>query len=197
MRTPKDADTAAVCAELTCRPLLDSIVPPFEGLGSICDRLYQKYDGCRPDHAWQRMHEQKLIYKGSCTLRAKGGVLLVIMMCLLSSWRLLKQAGQLHPGFSGEDTQSLYDKRFDDLRKMLPKHGVVGYFGDSQTDQPGVAHYYLTQYALAPLVVDNSIDHHFVVGNFADPNSTVPMNHDLVLVRDFGNGVILLENRMR
>ena len=121
----------------------------------------------------------------------------MIIMCLLSSWRLLKQAGQLHPGFSGADTQSLYDKRFDDLRKMLPKHGVVGYFGDSQTDQPGVAHYYLTQYALAPLVVDNSIDHHFVVGNFADPNSTVPMNHDLVLVRDFGNGVILLENRMR
>ena len=129
--------------------------------------------------------------------RVKGGVLLVIMMCLLSSSRLLKQAGQLQPSLLGQEPQSLYDKRFHDVRQMLPKHGVVGYFGDSQADEPGLAHYYLTQYALAPLVVDNSIDHHFVVGNFAEPNLKMPFNHDLVLVRDFGNGVILLENRMR
>lgn len=146
------------------------------------------------------MKSCKLTYKGKKVpfdflARVRGGILLVIVtICLLSDSRLLKQAGELHPSRLGREPQSLYDKRFDDVRKMLPEHGVVGYLGDS----PGnVGNYYLTQYALAPLVVDNSTDHHFVIGNFGDAHSTIPLDRDWILLRDFGNGVILLENRRR
>jgi hypothetical protein len=127
--------------------------------------------------------------------RARGGILLVIVaICLLSEFRLVKQAGRLHPSLWGREPQSLYDKRFDDVRKLLPKRGVVGYLSDS----PGnVGNYYFTQYALAPLVVDNSTDHHYVIGNFGDPHSPISINHDWVLLRDFGNGVVLFENRTR
>lgn len=127
--------------------------------------------------------------------RVRGGMLLVIVaICLLSDFRLLKQAGELHPSLLSREPQSLYDKRFDDVRKMLPKHGVIGYLSDSSGN---VGNYYLTQYALAPLVVDNSTDHHFVVGNFADAHSPISINHDWVLVRDFGDGVVLIVNRGR
>jgi uncharacterized protein YqgQ len=141
-----------------------------------------------------------LTYKGErfpfdFLARARGGILLVMVtICLLSEFRLLKQAGMLHPSLLSREPQSLYDKRFNDVRKMLPKHGVVGYLSDRSGN---VGSYYLTQYALAPLVVDNSMDHHFVIGNFGDAHSPISINHDWVLLRDFGNGVILFENRTR
>ena len=120
--------------------------------------------------------------------RGKGGTLLVVViLCLLSSYRLLKQAREQAP-------QSLDEQRFEGVRTMLPEHGVVGYFSDVPGD---VGRYYSTQYALAPLVVDNSTGHHFVVGNLSDAHSTIPISHHWVLVRDFGNGVVLFENRGR
>jgi hypothetical protein len=118
--------------------------------------------------------------------RVKSGMLLIVVfLCLLSSYRLLKQAREMKP-------QVVYEQRFDDVRKILPAHGTVGYFSDVPAD---VGRYYLTQYALAPLVVENSTNHYFVVGNLSDARSPIPMNRDWVLVRNFGNGVVLLENR--
>jgi hypothetical protein len=116
-----------------------------------------------------------------------GMILALSITCLFSSYRLLEHA-------RGQEKQGLDERRFDDIRKMLPKQGVIGYFSDAQGD---VGRYYSTQYALAPLVVDNSTDHHFVVGNLSDAHSAIPANRDWVLVRDFGNGFVLIENRGR
>jgi hypothetical protein len=80
------------------------------------------------------------------------------------------------------------DQRFSALKAVLPEWGVVGYIGE-----PGplaLGDYYLTQYALAPVVVDHSPNHDLVIGNF--PNSVsrdLPSN--LQLKKDFGNGVLL------
>ncbi len=63
----------------------------------------------------------------------------------------------------------------------------MGYIGE-----PGPAangDYYLTQYALVPLIVERSTEHPFVIGNF--PHSTPPMPDNLRLIRNFGHGVLL------
>lgn len=64
-------------------------------------------------------------------------------------------------------------------------------------DAPGTtdaANYYLAQYALAPLVIDNSRQHALVVGNFpASLPRDLPVN--LQLIEDFGNGVLLFANK--
>jgi hypothetical protein len=80
------------------------------------------------------------------------------------------------------------DQRFAALRSALPKRGVVGYVGAPGT--PALADYYLAQYALAPLVVENSPNHPLVIGNFP-PGTVALASERLRLVKDFGDGVLL------
>ena len=73
---------------------------------------------------------------------------------------------------------------------MLFRSGVVGYVG---APADSIECYYLAQYALAPLVVDRSPNHPLIVGNFPSSPSQVPEN--LEVLRDFGNGVLLLAGK--
>jgi hypothetical protein len=114
----------------------------------------------------------------------------VVALSLLSAGRFLRRpAEETRPlGI----TVSQYEKRFAPLRRVLPDHGVIGYLGaDSKYWVPN---YYATQYVLAPLVVDNSPEHDLVVGNF-DAGSEPAWPSNLVLMHDFGNGVVLLAKR--
>jgi hypothetical protein len=121
------------------------------------------------------------------------GIAVTTFLCLFSTGRLLTEVpspGHLKNGVS--DVAERSDRRFAELRRALPEYGVVGYVGDSS--ETGVADYYLTQYALAPLVIERSTNHKLVIGNFprAPRRGT---EADLVLVRDFGGGVLLFEKR--
>jgi len=86
-----------------------------------------------------------------------------------------------------------------ELRRALPSSGRVGYISDKmpwRSDDDGVVRYFLTQYDVAPVVVEVGADQQdWVIGNFEkfDPHS-VPAN--LSLAGDFGNGVMLFRKRM-
>ena len=121
---------------------------------------------------------------------------LVFILCsLLSTARIVWDALRLNrPPDSAQRVARRSDQRFAALKASLPERGVIGYVGE-----PGAAavgDYYLTQYALAPLVVDHSVNHALVVGNFP-PSPGVPAaspSDNLQLVHDFGDGVLLLAN---
>jgi hypothetical protein len=121
--------------------------------------------------------------------RTTAGILLFNFCCLLSSFRLIRNApnpADIHP-----DVAQRSEQRFASLRRQLPARGVVGYIGESGNS--GTEDYYLAQYELAPLVVERSPNHSLVVGSF--PNSQTVLPENLQLVRDFGNGVLLLANK--
>lgn len=123
-------------------------------------------------------------------LTLKAALWIFTLACLLSSARLV--VGTLTPTREVPDAQQRAGQRFAGLREALPKRGVVGYIGP--TESSALGYYYLAQYALAPLVVDLTINHPLVIGNF--PNSQperVPAS--LALVRDFGDGVLLFANK--
>jgi hypothetical protein len=116
-----------------------------------------------------------------------------ILGCLLSTVRVVTDAPnsiRLQP----DDIAKRSDQRFAALRAALPPRGVVGYVGAS--GNAAVPDYYLTQYALVPLVVDHSPNHPLVIANFPNsPPPTSPPSEHLQLVKDFGNGVLLFANR--
>jgi len=124
----------------------------------------------------------------SASPRAKCAVLLFIVCCLLSTIRILREApNPAHP--TTDDISKRSDQRFAAVKTRLPATGVIGYIGES--GDSSTPDYYLTQYALAPLVVDRSTHHGIVIGNFPlSPPSSLPPN--LRLVEDFGRGVLLL-----
>lgn len=94
----------------------------------------------------------------------------------------------------GTDGISMYEKRFDGLRPVLPPHATVGYVSDSA---PYDIEYYLTQYTLAPVTVDPKQSHDLVVGNFVNKasNPTTWNGANLDLSLDLGNGVKLFNSK--
>lgn len=113
-----------------------------------------------------------------------------ILGCLLSSARLIIDAPALHQR-EGDVIAQRSDVRFAAPRIELPPRGVIGYIGESGDP---TADYYLAQYALAPLVVDRSLNHALVIGNF--PSAPPPVQVEgLRLVKDFGNGVLLFARK--
>jgi hypothetical protein len=112
-------------------------------------------------------------------------MIVLLIGCMVSTARILTEAPAPHP----DNIAQRSDQRFAALLSALPAQGIVGYIGE-----PGnLADYYLAQYALAPLVVDRSPDHPLVVGNF--PSSSPPLPNNLQLMKDFGNGVLLLAHK--
>jgi hypothetical protein len=111
-------------------------------------------------------------------------VLIFVCGCLLSTARLVVEAPR---GHVADDLARRSDLRFASLKAALPPQGVVGYFGSSADS---IGYYYLAQYALAPLVLDHSVNHPLIVGNFPASAPQLPAN--LEVLRDFGNGVLLL-----
>jgi len=114
-------------------------------------------------------------------------LLVFVFCCLLSSARLVVEAPV--PGHSiPDEIAQRSDLRFARLKAVLPSRGVIGYVGDA--GESGIAPYYLAQYALAPLVLDHSPHHSFVVGNFSS-SATATTFENLRLLKDFGGGVLL------
>ena len=129
-------------------------------------------------------------------LAAKAAVAVLILFALLSNLHWLLR-GDFDPDFPRRDRISQYERRFEGLKKILPTHGVVGYLSHRQAQDirfdAGTAEFYLTQYALAPLIVIHSPERDLVIGNFGafrvDPE--IFKDRDLTLIKDFGNGVML------
>lgn len=132
------------------------------------------------------MHQRPLPAKAQAGLYALLALALISSLSfLLDSIQYFRINGTELSGSSG------YIVRFDALRKDLPTSGKVGYWSNADQD-PGDLEFHLTQYALAPVVLDKTGAHPFVVGNIAkDPKPEELQAKGLALVKDYGLGVVL------
>jgi hypothetical protein len=100
-----------------------------------------------------------------------------------------------------EDGIERYTDRLEQLRTLLPRTGRVGYVGDVpadaiSTNPDALKTYGLTQYALVPLVVRPGTGYPFIIGNFSNPVAAARARKELMVVRDFGNGLMLLQKQI-
>lgn len=132
------------------------------------------------------------------TPRILGAALCIAAVSLLSIGRFFFQVADFFPKAPSPDGVTDFNSRFQGLRAMLPPKGIIGYMTDPETpaaDTNAQAEYHLTQYALAPVLVVYSQDHRFVIGNFHKTVTTGSLrDRGFKLVREFGNGIALLEN---
>jgi hypothetical protein len=82
------------------------------------------------------------------------------------------------------------------VRQALAGQRHVGYISNETIEGGyiGTERYNLTQYAVAPIVVELGPTREFVIGDFSETEPH-PIPDDLVIVRDFGNGVMLLRQK--
>jgi hypothetical protein len=120
--------------------------------------------------------------------RVRLGTGLIALLALVSTLgQFAKDWKAFDPRQIGNDGITLYENRFDRLKNLLPPRGVIGYTSDTEAYN---IEFYLTQYALAPVIVDPKLGHPLVVGNFVNRNSA-PQDATLTLRVDFGNGLRL------
>ncbi len=106
---------------------------------------------------------------------------------------------QWDPSAIGKDARSLWEERLQRLRNDLPKQGTVGYI--SEQDIPGAPfdpidtneEYALTQYFLAPLIVQRGTDYEYVIGNFGSPDYDYQVEKTLGVEQaaSYGMGIFL------
>jgi len=90
---------------------------------------------------------------------------------------------------------SSYIHRFEGVKEVVEPYSVVGYLYRGDID---IRNYYLTQYAMAPLVVANNPNMPLVIGNFGKvtPRFLKNIIHPRYrIIKDFGNGVMLLKKK--
>jgi len=133
--------------------------------------------------------------------RVKTGLALLIFFALLSNQRLLTAWAKFDLSHVGKDDTTLYQNRFDEIRKMLPAHGMVGYSGGGlnyaeywKSDPTALRNWFLTQYTLAPVVVTLTSNHKLNIINGSAGESKPDSSADEgMTTRDLGNGMKLFD----
>lgn len=130
------------------------------------------------------------------------GIGLLLLISLLSTLKLTKPTDQFLLRFAGVrelsvDRVTLYEKRFAPLRRVLPAYGRVGYVTDENTnDYMQYENFLIVRYILTPVLVENELGHALVVGNITQQATDLQRflsRQGLTLVKDLGDGVLLLE----
>ncbi len=122
--------------------------------------------------------------------KLKVAMIILVCSCLFSTARIIRYAPKPW-NLAPDNIAQRSDQRFAAVKQALPSRGVIGYVGE--TGESALPDYYLTQYALAPLVVDRSVNHDLVLENFTGkqiPGSLAGLQE----IQEFGKGIILLRN---
>ena len=133
----------------------------------------------------------------SYAIRVKAAIAVLVCFGLSSSLLMLRGARrELHSEVLGRDPVTVFATRLKALRLDLPQYGVVGYVTDPPNDI--TQELIWTRYYLVPLIVLPSSQCHLVIGNFHKPPSTKLLSElHLVLMKDYGDGMMLLKNQER
>ena len=131
-------------------------------------------------------------------MRVTAGVLLLCVSAVLYSVEICRRTHVLTK--EPPDNITLHEMRLAELRKRLPACGRVGYVADDsdRLDTPRAwRRFATTQYSLAPVILERTTAHEFVVGVFDDPGAVpaVAAADGLLVTEEFGGGVVLFKKK--
>ena len=147
------------------------------------------------------------------SVRVRLGILLIVVLSLLSSYQLAVRWVAFDLTFIGRDEVTLNEKRFDEIKQHLPSHGVVGYWPNCSPatveqlifgNAGDLQHWFLTQYALAPVIVSPTLGQTVIICNYRPmPGSDHPgpppgtkVSADWKVI-DFENGILLCTRELK
>ena len=137
--------------------------------------------------------------KSHC-IRATIGISMIALLTLVSISNELWESYKSLDQYNKTTTDiTAFEKRFDRLKQRLPSVGVLGYIDDTTDTVNASLQYTLTRYALAPHLLEKSIRHKMVIGNFHQlpPKKALWVDQGLILIDDLGDGVLLLSKSQR
>lgn len=137
------------------------------------------------------------LYKNASSLRVLVLVGAFVVVSLLASGIMLgPSVTWLTKGTAETDYITSYENRFRAVREIVSGKGSVGYISYTNLNVVDSGfHLFLTQYSLAPTLVDRNSSSNWVIGNFplVEGEPIRPSLSGFQVIRDFGDGVVLLE----
>lgn len=131
------------------------------------------------------------------SIRRDIALILLILLAFNSGVRLLKNGLDRSP--EALFSHSLHQEgRLKNLRSLLPPRGLVGFAQDTSLENvEKLREFYLTQYALAPLILVQNGEETMEVANFKDDLSLKRWlaGKNFGVLKDDGNGVAILQKR--
>ena len=84
-------------------------------------------------------------------------------------------------------------ERLNEARAIIPEDAVIGYLTDLEPGVVASSIFNITQYALAPRLLEQYTNQNLAIGNFSRPldYAGTGRQHGLRVERDFQNGIIL------
>ncbi|OGS18677.1 MAG: hypothetical protein A3J83_08860 [Elusimicrobia bacterium RIFOXYA2_FULL_40_6] len=99
---------------------------------------------------------------------------ILILCALIALSELAYNIGSFRTGMIGKDEISLFESRLQPLKSETRNNIVVSYVSDTTGDD-FLKEYYLTQYALAPLVVTKKQNCRFAIYSFHKPVNSIKL----------------------
>ena len=133
--------------------------------------------------------------------RIRMGIGFLIFFALLSNFQLFIDSPKFELSQVGRDEITLYQKRFDVIKGMLPARGIVGYAGGGlnyaeywNSEAAALRNWFLTQYTLAPVVVSITTNRRITIINDSGGGTDSTSSENAGgTVRDLGNGNTLFD----
>lgn len=119
---------------------------------------------------------------------------LIVVAALLPAFDISQQLRNPEIWQARQDPMTEFDRRLAPLRAALGEEMVVGYLppAGSLDAAAAAAHFTMTRYALAPVLVENDLTRALIVADGTNPRH-VPAQ--LEIARDLGEGLLLLRPR--
>jgi hypothetical protein len=94
----------------------------------------------------------------------------------------------------GTDDITLFENKFERVRRILPLFSVIGYYSDKKFD---ARTFCLARYTLSPRIIVQGLEHPFVIGNFSrftDPGEFAKA-HELSIMETVDKNIVLFKKR--
>ena len=96
----------------------------------------------------------------------------------------------------GTDDITLFENKFERVRRLLPPFSVIGYYSDKKFD---ARTFCLARYTLSPRIIVQGLEHPFVIGNFSrfvNPGEFAKA-HDLSIMETVDNNIVLFKKEIK
>lgn len=122
--------------------------------------------------------------------------LVITVFSIASSATLLRQEISRY-GHHIRASAGIPNLDWKDLRREIPDDETLGFITDRTQSESIDRALYAASYNLAPIVVEKTVNRRVLLGDFRDSSnvSTMLRRYRLRVVRDFGEGFVLLEHR--
>lgn len=134
----------------------------------------------------------------SADLRKRAALVLAVGFAVASNMRFPVKRLLGDPDYVGTDVAVEHERRLADVSEALPQRGQVGYLTDLPRNvRRASCELYLTQYVLAPVLVEPGSTPVLVLLNLHEGEGLPkPDTGGMILVEDFGDGVLLFRHRV-